>query len=155
MADFSFLKRPEFWITTLISILLTFVGGFLSGKYYYINNEVNMGVENSQLVIQTQDQEGDNLLINQKLPERHINPELINDIKKILEGYKSSGIWVYILNADTETANFGSEIVRYLKSLGFTVYTFDTIQIGGTPPSGISYKLVDENKLTFNIGPRE
>lgn len=47
MANWNFLKKTEFWVTLGITVLLTFVGGLLSGKYYYYGdyNEIKQKYE--------------------------------------------------------------------------------------------------------------
>jgi hypothetical protein len=46
MADWRFLRKPEFWITTIIAILLAFIGGFM---YSSIENP-SFNVQNSSRI---------------------------------------------------------------------------------------------------------
>lgn len=168
MADWKFLKKPEFWIATIIAIILTFVGGFIAGKSYVIygdyadlNNKYTfLNSSYNKLIIQdssnniiTQDQQGNNLLINQKEPARKLDDPYKKSIDNILTQYKGKKIFVRYLAGDSEVYNFAHEIINYLVQKGYEVESASAIYAGGKM-EGESAFIDSEGTLIFTIGDK-
>src|SRR3989344_5399290 len=99
--DWKFLRRPEFWVTQIILILITFIGGFFSGKTYYeyyINVEDNHGIIAKTLTV--------------KPPKREINQAIVDALNKNIP--KDKAVMVNVIPGDQEAFNFAIKIKEYL-----------------------------------------
>jgi hypothetical protein len=126
MADWKFLKKPEFWITQLIVIATAFGGGFFSGKSYVIKgdfanlqNKYN-NIQNSQNHIQSINQQGGITAnaVNIESPKRVVDKELL---KQYLPSSKEQPIRITSVMGDEEAYNFATELKHYLQSEGWTI----------------------------------
>ena len=165
MADWRFIKKPEFYITTIIAIILTFVGGFLAGQSYVIDgnyaelqNEYNLlnssydelVVQNSQGNIVTQNQQGNNLLVTPEKPARRLDANLKNQIDNMLDQYEEKSVALDYLTGDSEAYDFANEIREYLTQKGYSIEGASIITSGKM--EGQSMHISDEGILTFSIG---
>ena len=164
MANWNFLKKPKFWITTIITIILTFIGGFFIGQSIVINgdftdlqNDYNLLnssynkliVQNSQGIF-TQNQQGDNVLITPEKPPRKLDVNLKNQIDVMLSTYEGKKILLNYLNGDTEAFDFANKINNYLTQKGYNVEGSSIITSGKM--TGQKMFNDDNRILTFSIG---
>lgn len=91
MKNWNFFKQPEFLVTTIIAIILTFVGGYFTGKSTY-----KQTVQTSPGSINTQGQSGDNLIdqsidINE-YPKPHFNYTITSLNQKLEDGLYATNV---------------------------------------------------------------
>lgn len=170
MADWKFLKKPEFWVTTVIAILLAFVGGFFTGKSYVINgdfadlqNEYNflnssynkMMVQYSQGIF-TQNQQGNNLFVNQIKPKRELTQEGKEILLNLLPKDKNTLVHINAILGDSEAYRFAKQIDSYIKSLGYSINGGGVSQsVYHNPIFGQSMYYKDDGSFQILIGSQE
>lgn len=147
MVDWSFLKNTEFWVTTIIAIILAFSGGFFSGKAYEVNGLI---VKDSRGSIVTQNQQGDNLLINSEKPQRILGEGVKSKMSSMLSPYVGNKIMLHYSNGDMESFNYAKEIKEYLESQFWVVSDPMSTTWFGDPKNGVEINFVHET-LTINV----
>jgi hypothetical protein len=105
--NFNFLRKPEFWITQIIALILTFWGGFSSGKTYY--NVVT--VKNNQGLIAN--------TVNFKPQPRQVDQVVIDELNKNIP--KNKIVIIDAVQGDQEALSFANKIKKYLESDGWKV----------------------------------
>ncbi|MBI5804325.1 hypothetical protein HY450_03715 [Candidatus Pacearchaeota archaeon] len=165
MGDWKFLKKPEFLVTTIIALLLTFVGGLFIGKSYVINgdfaelqNEYNLLnssynkfiIQNSQGNIVTQNQQGNNLVLSTEKPARHLSQTGKSQIDSALLNYNGNVIEINY-EIDYEVKQFASELYQYLNTKGLKIRVTVLEEIYNGSPEITEMFISDDGILTFNI----
>lgn len=150
--DFNFFKKPEFWVTTIIAIILTFIGGFMSGIYVY-NNE--NGMINSPNSVQSINQQGGITTgnLNIESPKREINQEFINELNKYLPKSKDKKITITSILGDAESFQLAKDLKKYLESQGWNVDGINQA-LYIEPIVGIEVDTNESGNVDFIIGTK-
>lgn len=151
MADFSFLRKPEFWVTQIISLVLAFYAG--ASYVNYENSIINS--PNSAFSV---DQKGGitagtigNVNIGTDSQNRHINAGYMAEINKYLPSNKSKTIIINSVTGDSEALNFASELKKYLESQNWKVEGGG--QFTRSPPIiGVGVEIRGDGSVEFNVG---
>ena len=139
-----FLTQPEFYINTTIAIGLTFFAGFKTGQSKMIvSDPINS--------IVTQNQDGDNILINQEKPARKLGETEKKNINEILSVYNGKNIFISYLSSSSEAYDFSYEIKDYLEKKGYKV-DISAVSPFGFKLERLSSVIDGEGILNFSIG---
>ena len=141
-------KRESQTIISLITIVIAIIGIF--SVQPNINDYGDMSVSDSENVIQTQGQNGDNI-INTEKPVRHLEGEMRTKFENKLKQMNSNKVRLVYIPNDSEAYNFAKEVVNYLESNGYKVSWDALLTVNKEPFVKQSIELIGDT-IQIEIG---